>query len=226
MATTQSLVTSTPSPSKTEPKAKKPGAIQSLFQKAAEKKKAEENLQKEEADGLASFSCPPLLAAPENFPTPVQKTVASNTAVSSFFQRKSLEKNTGDAVQAERVLQGSLDGSCSASVETKQTPTSLPEHSGFKDSREDFLTCERCGQEVLVWEMPEHTDYHFALDLQNSFSSSLTSSGHASTSNPLIVGTPQSSHGKSRSKTQAGPQPKRARTKESVGTLDSFFKKA
>lgn len=31
----------------------------------------------------------------------------------------------------------------------------------------DFMTCDKCGLKIPVWEMPEHSDYHFALDLQN-----------------------------------------------------------
>ncbi|KAF7667942.1 hypothetical protein LDENG_00039260 [Lucifuga dentata] len=101
-------------------------------------------------------------------------------------------------------------------------------------NREDLITCERCGQEVLVWEMPEHNDYHFALDLQNSFSSSessassslsfaTSSSSSAVSQTPLRAGgadSAQSSRGKTKTRGQTGPQPKRQRS----GTLDSFFK--
>ncbi|KAM4607652.1 DNA polymerase eta [Polymixia lowei] len=103
-------------------------------------------------------------------------------------------------------------------------------------AREDLVTCEHCGQEVLAWEMPEHNDYHFALDLQNSFSSvstsatsvSLSSSSPSSSTVPLRIGsgTPLSSRGKSKSRGQSGPQSKRPRSQgASTGTLDSFFKR-
>uniref|UniRef100_A0A3B1ILR3 DNA polymerase eta n=1 Tax=Astyanax mexicanus TaxID=7994 RepID=A0A3B1ILR3_ASTMX len=221
VAPTQSLLgsTQTQSPSKTETAAaKKPGAIQTFFQKAAEKKKTEINLKKKETDDLASSTS-------ENLSSPSQKPAVSNTSISSFFQRKSLEKNlqvgTGltSSEQVEWMKESSVDSverspaqtlpqdfsgeSYSFSVEAEQDGTSLLEHTDFKDTREDFHTCERCGEEVLVWEMPEHNDYHFALDLQKSFSSS-----------------------SSRSKTQAGPQAKRARAAETTVTLHSFFKKS
>lgn len=103
-------------------------------------------------------------------------------------------------------------------------------------AKEDLLTCERCGEEVLVWEMPEHNDYHFALDLQNSLSSSASSatvsSPALSSSSPSSVrvgaaGTAQSSRGKTKTKGQSGPQPKRQRSQGgSTGTLDSFFKRS
>ncbi|XP_049337516.1 DNA polymerase eta [Astyanax mexicanus] len=245
VAPTQSLLgsTQTQSPSKTETAAaKKPGAIQTLFQKAAEKKKTEINLKKKETDDLASSTS-------ENLSSPSQKPAVSNTSISSFFQRKSLEKNlqvgTGltSSEQVEWMKESSVDSverspaqtlpqdfsgeSYSFSVEAEQDGTSLLEHTDFKDTREDFHTCERCGEEVLVWEMPEHNDYHFALDLQKSFSSSSASSSSASTSDPLRdTAALQSSRGKSRSKTQAGPQAKRARAAETTVTLHSFFKKS
>ncbi|XP_071778137.1 DNA polymerase eta isoform X1 [Centroberyx gerrardi] len=108
-------------------------------------------------------------------------------------------------------------------------------------AREDLVSCERCGQEVLAWEMPEHNDYHFALDLQNSFSSSSVSTtaislSSSNTSSSSVVplppvriggaGTAQPSRGKTKSRGQSGPQPKRPRSQGgSIGTLDSFFKK-
>lgn len=97
----------------------------------------------------------------------------------------------------------------------------------------DLLNCERCGQEVLVWEMPEHNDYHFALDLQKSFSSSAavsssSTSATASSSSVSLrggqVGPAQSSRGKTKTRGQSGPQSKRPRS-QGGGTLDSFFKR-
>ncbi|XP_044070013.1 DNA polymerase eta [Siniperca chuatsi] len=107
-------------------------------------------------------------------------------------------------------------------------------------AREDLLNCERCGQEVLVWEMPEHNDYHFAVDLQKSLSSSTGSATISSSSSnispsssasltPLRVGAAglaQSSRGKTKTRGQSGPQPKRHRSQGGLtGTLDSFFKR-
>lgn len=147
---TQSRLASPQTP-KTQPSPKRPGAIQSLFEKAAEKKK--------HAPGI-----------------------------SSFFQRKGLEKTLplADCVSAGSE---SLSGVAPSDA------------------------CERCGLKVLVWEMPEHMDYHFALDLQKSFSSASS------------AGPGESSRGKSQAKTQSGPQAKRARVPGNSGTLDSFFRK-
>lgn len=96
-------------------------------------------------------------------------------------------------------------------------------------AREDLIKCDRCDQEVSVWEMPEHNDYHFALDLQNSLSSS-SGSAAASSSTSGVSLTPHrvgaSSRGKTKTRGQSGPQPKRHRSQGgSTGTLDSFFKR-
>uniref|UniRef100_A0A4W5PIL5 UBZ3-type domain-containing protein n=1 Tax=Hucho hucho TaxID=62062 RepID=A0A4W5PIL5_9TELE len=105
--------------------------------------------------------------------------------------------------QAEDQSLGSVEGTCTLSEEKQSEgsellyyPPSDPPQCLASVAKEDLLTCECCGQDVLAWEMPEHNDYHFALDLQNSFSSS----------------TPQPK----RPRSQGG----------STGTLDSFFKRS
>ena len=32
----------------------------------------------------------------------------------------------------------------------------------------DLVICERCGKRLLVWDLPDHMDFHFAKDLQDS----------------------------------------------------------
>ncbi|KAL3875127.1 hypothetical protein ACJMK2_038059 [Sinanodonta woodiana] len=39
---------------------------------------------------------------------------------------------------------------------------------GQISTNDDYLPCENCGELVLVWEMPEHLDFHFAMELQNA----------------------------------------------------------
>ncbi|XP_048061895.1 DNA polymerase eta isoform X1 [Megalobrama amblycephala] len=194
-SSTQSLPSSTQTP-KTQPTPKSPGAIRSLFEKAAEKNKRRlEEARKDEDTPAenASSQCSSLKA----------------TGISSFFQRKTLEKTL-------QVTNSLSEGNGSM---TEDESGRAPAEASEPSSSEDLHVCERCGQKVLVWEMPEHTDYHFALDLQKSFSSSVSSDG------PVPAGAPQSSRGKSRAKTPSGPQAKRARVQGTAGTLDSFFKR-
>ncbi|KAA0717598.1 DNA polymerase eta [Triplophysa tibetana] len=224
---TQSLRASTQTSTvpKTQPAPKAPGVIESLFHKAAEKK----NSQVEEAckDEPKCFAPTPV----ENISTatPHTNTGSSSAGISSFFQKKSLEKS----LQLSDASTSIEDETNSGHVEkAEQSSCSGTSDSGLLDypsctadaavSSEDFHTCERCGQKVLVWDVPEHTDYHFALDLQKSLSSS-----SSSTSGDSHVGarTPQTSRGKSRTKIQGGPVAKRARAQGGAATLDSFFRK-
>ncbi|KAK9541471.1 hypothetical protein VZT92_001512 [Zoarces viviparus] len=178
-----------------------------------------------------------------------------HSGISSFFHKKSIERssqastlnkpeighepgNIEDTVAAASGLQAKRSPSQQSLCEELRDELGIdPEihHHPSSVAREDLLNCERCGQEVLVWEMPEHKDYHFALDLQNSLSSS-TSSAPISSSSTLssssssnVSRTPlsaQSSRGKTKSRGQSGSQPKRHRSQGgSTGTLDSFFKR-
>uniref|UniRef100_I3IUX9 DNA polymerase eta n=1 Tax=Oreochromis niloticus TaxID=8128 RepID=I3IUX9_ORENI len=180
---------------------KQTGSIQSFFQKAAEKQKQK----------------------PENgqMPSPVDEEDTKDiVAVASGLESKVSSENASHESASEE-LRNELD----IDVESNHPPPTV--------ASEDLMSCERCGQEVLAWEMPEHNDYHFALDLQQSFSSgtsTITSSLSSSTTrNPLRAagaGTAHSSRGKTKTRGQSGPAPKRPRSQSaSSGTLDSFFKK-
>uniref|UniRef100_UPI00358DFDDF DNA polymerase eta n=1 Tax=Myxine glutinosa TaxID=7769 RepID=UPI00358DFDDF len=78
-------------------------------------------------------------------------------------------------------------------------------------SPEDMVNCNECGKTVSMWEMPEHSDFHFAQSLQKTFSASYEKPG-----------TTPASH---RAKRRTAPPAKR---KKGSGnhTLDSFFKKS
>ncbi|XP_053457512.1 DNA polymerase eta isoform X3 [Nycticebus coucang] len=80
---------------------------------------------------------------------------------------------------------------------------------------EDQVPCEKCGSLVPVWEMPEHMDYHFALELQKSFL-------QPQSSNPHVV-TALSPQGKRNPKSPLASSNKRPRP-EGMKTLESFFK--
>ncbi|XP_029801414.1 DNA polymerase eta isoform X2 [Suricata suricatta] len=80
---------------------------------------------------------------------------------------------------------------------------------------EDQVPCEKCGSLVPVWDMPEHADYHFALELQKSFMQP-----HSSNSRVLPASSPQS---KRNPKSPSASSSKRPRL-EGMQTLESFFK--
>nr|XP_033469044.1 DNA polymerase eta [Epinephelus lanceolatus] len=183
-------------------------------------------------------------------------SASPQSGISSFFHKKSLERSS-QAPASNKPQMGHEPGPDSkddsddtaaavSGPQEKHNSSQQPEESrdelntdpdvDYQPSTvasEDLVNCERCGQEVSVWEMPEHNDYHFALDLQNSLSASTnsapTSSSSAVSSTSSISLTPlraQSARGKTKTRGQSGPQPKRHRSQGgSTGTLDSFFKK-
>ncbi|XP_068921992.1 DNA polymerase eta isoform X2 [Petaurus breviceps papuanus] len=81
---------------------------------------------------------------------------------------------------------------------------------------EDQLCCEKCGSLILVWEMPEHMDYHFAMELQSSFL------GPCSSRSPVVPAT-SPSQAKRSPKSPLPSSAKRLRP-EGTRTLESFFK--
>lgn len=190
-----------------------------------------------------------------------KESIGQHSGIFSFFHKKSLERSSqasaspldkpaegpesvttedyADTVAAVSVLQATNSSEIiSHELPSEESRDELhldPEVTHYPPNvaREDVLTCERCGQEVLVWEMPEHNDYHFALDLQNSLSPStnsatITSSSSSPMSNTVGgTGIAQSSRAKIKSRGQSGPQPKRHRPPGgNMGTLDSFFKRS
>ncbi|CAL8255989.1 unnamed protein product [Lota lota] len=273
----------------------KPGMIQSLFQRAAEKQRQrteggeEVEEGKDEAgdeEGSAVLLPPPasrsaaFLAESDQSETAAPASTSSATlltspakssdgGISSFFQRKSIERRLQTATTLSKADKGQRVATCpieivgvvassfraeqnsqpparpsacqelSVELDLDDGPPSSPGDPGASLDKEDLVACERCGHRVLAWDMPEHSDYHFAMDLQKSFTSSsstttTTSAGPTTTSSFLSAASPppvrtgacttnQTTRGKSKSKGQSGPQSKRPRPQG--GPLDSFFKK-
>ena len=264
----------------------KPGMIQSLFQRAAEKQRQRtEEEEGKDQDGHEEGSVvelPPGASRAVAFsgdqsvtvaPVPTSSTSTTTTpssahtspskssdgGISSFFQRKSLERRSqaaatsSEADGGQRVATGPIEAvgavvSALQSEQNSQPPARpsacqessaepgaddvpLPSHGdpGAGPDVEDLVACEHCGRRVPAWDMPEHSDYHFALDLQRSFTSPPATAGSslsAASPPPVRTGasaTNQATRGKSKSKGQSGPQSKRPRPQG--GPLDSFFKK-
>ncbi|XP_068183757.1 DNA polymerase eta isoform X2 [Antennarius striatus] len=175
-------------------------------------------------------------------------SASPHSGISSFFQKKTFERSlkvpdakwnkpdmehkpspvsTIESVVATSDLQPSCssDFGFQPQMSDLNIVTEKDLHSPCVDSEEDLFNCEQCGQKVLVWEMPEHNDYHFAMDLQNSLSAS--SPAVNSLSSKTNTGFTSALRGKTKTRGQPGPQSKRHRSQGgSTGTLDSFFKRS
>ncbi|XP_032408271.1 DNA polymerase eta isoform X2 [Xiphophorus hellerii] len=264
---TQSSFSVTQTPSNTQSDLKNvspcshPGTIQSFFQKASGKQKPVMKDKEEEDDYGSSKEVSSSVILDEQFSTDRRSSTKiiserPRSGISSFFQKKSLERNFRPSAlpiptseSEPEIIDGDHceDSDAVAEYEPHQPrfkdvgtkPETEPEDLQPPSVLvEDLIICERCGKEVLVWEMPEHNDFHFALDLQNSLSSSINSAANtsSSTTSPSSIaspvplgagGTTQSTRSKTKTRGPSGPAPKRQRSQGgSLGTLDSFFKKS
>jgi hypothetical protein len=80
-------------------------------------------------------------------------------------------------------------------------------------SIEDYMQCEKCDKMIIVWEMPEHMDFHFAMDLQKDMNTESRNSA-ANQVKRKSTGTP----GNERNS-------KKVKLGGSQGKLDIFFTK-
>ncbi|XP_072293156.1 DNA polymerase eta [Eucyclogobius newberryi] len=252
---------------------RRPGSIQSLFQKAAAKHKpqlspwAEEGEEKDvgAASQMASTSVSQDIFTREKSCSSSRANPKSS--ISSFLQKKQMERSaqpmscsvdeseplrsvdpvfkSTSTVPVLKSTDERADFNCfanSVSYDDFKRQLDKDEHFDLmatsinksdiqssvpgKVDKEDLCQCEKCGKDVLVWEMPEHMDFHFAMELQSSFSASTRSPSASSVSVTQTSQKLGSAAGKTKSKSQTGPQAKRPRSGGSSGTLDSFFKKS
>lgn len=231
-----SLGTRTQEPGLAAPTSKEAAtSLESFFQKAAKRQRMRET----------SF-VPPKVEKSSSKPSLLFQTSGS-PGTKSFFKQKSLllqhtelskaaapcPPQASSAVQPSRLPTDSADSraSCeevckpvsSQAVSTEVNVTgnsSLAYNSQEVTQRaaEDQVLCEKCDSLVPVWDMPEHLDYHFALELQKSFLQPCTSKPQAV---PQAV--PVSPQGKRNPKSPLASSNKRLRP-HGMQTLESFFK--
>ncbi|XP_064622676.1 DNA polymerase eta-like [Lineus longissimus] len=77
----------------------------------------------------------------------------------------------------------------------------------------DESKCPKCGQMIPAWDLPEHEDYHFALDLQNQ-TQGPPQQRLMNSSGPI----------KRKGSTAAQSHSKKAKKGKGIGALDKFFK--
>ncbi|NXA51717.1 POLH polymerase, partial [Nothocercus julius] len=217
------------SPSK-ESRQKAPGAIEAFFQRAAER---------QHVQPPAAASCePPVLGSPEHQAgsgtglvsaqcDPASPVTRSPREGNSASPRKRLlwEESRPDVTQAPSTPPGStipLKLEHATEGNEQNLPPS-PELEPFpRASPGDWQQCEKCGQHVLAWELPEHLDYHFAVELQHSFQEPSSPLAPGAALSPRAAAS--SSPAKSKPKPQAASGAKRPR-EGATRTLDFFFKR-
>ncbi|NXG62239.1 POLH polymerase, partial [Hemiprocne comata] len=225
------------SPSK-ELRQKPANAIESFFQKASERQQSQtaeatslpavttaespgpSSPEHQESDGigLASVQC--------DLESPVKQSPRDG-GPDSPYKKPLCEKSLSDATETPSTppssrtlmkLDPAMEGNEQNFPPSPELAPLLPTSPG------DQQHCEKCGQLVLVWEFPEHMDYHFALELQSSFLEPSAPAAPAAASSPKAAPSRSPALAKNKPKTPAGSSAKRPR--EGVTrTLDFFFKR-
>lgn len=228
------------SPSK-ELRQKPASAIESFFQKAAERQLSQAVAaaslptaataepavpSSPEHQERAAVGLPVGLASVQCDLESAVKQDPSDASPTSLYKRLRREKLPSDATQTPSTppssrtllkLQPAVEGN-EQNLPPSPELTLLPPASPGDQQR-----CEKCGQLVLVWEFPEHMDYHFALELQSSFLEPSPPMAPEAAPNAKAVVSRSPAKAKNKPKTPAGSNTKRP--KEGVTrTLDFFFK--
>ncbi|NXA32710.1 POLH polymerase, partial [Eudromia elegans] len=214
------------SPSK-ESRQKAPGAIEAFFQKAAERQHVQlpaaasceppvpssPERQAGSGAGLASVQCDPS--------SPVPRSPGEGSSASP--RKRLFREEAQPGTQVPSTPPGSKMTLEQAAEGNEQNLPPSPELDPFPHSSPgDWQQCEKCGQHVLAWELPEHLDYHFAVELQRSFlePGSLSGPGAALSHRAAASSSPA----KSKAKPQGASSAKRPR-EGATRTLDFFFKR-
>ncbi|XP_053919584.1 DNA polymerase eta isoform X2 [Cuculus canorus] len=222
------------SPSK-ELRQKPANAIESFFQKAVEKQQPQtvaatslaaaatavsplpSSPEQQERDGigLASVQCDlesPVKQSPRDGSSPYN-ILPCEKSLSDAMLTPSTPPSSRTLLKLEPAMEGNKQN-LPPSPELTLLPPASPG---------DQQHCEKCGQLVLVWEFPEHMDYHFALELQSSFMEPSAPTAAAAPSTKAAAST-SPAKAKNKAKAPAGSNAKRPR--EGVTrTLDFFFKR-
>ena len=84
---------------------------------------------------------------------------------------------------------GKAEGLCDVTNVSSPSTSASDVASSSCVAVEDHMMCEKCRKLIPMWEMPEHTDYHLALELQSQFSATsqppATSSKYSSQSSQI-----------------------------------------
>lgn len=224
------------SPSK-ELRQKPANAIESFFQKAAERQQSQtaaatslpaatsaespvpSSPEHQERDdiGLGSVQCDlesPVKQSPRDGSPTSYKWLPCEKSLSDATQTPSTPPSSRTLLKLEPAMEGN-EQNLPPSPELALLPPASPG---------DQQRCEKCGQLVLVWEFPEHMDYHFALELQSSFLEPSAPTAPAAAPSPKAAASRSPAKAKNKLKTPAGSSAKRPR--EGVTrTLDFFFKR-
>ncbi|XP_032072701.1 DNA polymerase eta [Thamnophis elegans] len=207
---------------KKETSKKAVNAIEMLFQRAAKRKQAQA-IAEHFVPGVNDIIVPPATQIKDSQNSSQVSEGLTETSNPNVMQKQQLMEQplqdttlTGEGYASSsemKILPGSFK------EENVQTAPGLLQEGAVSladpSSMNDCLLCEKCNQRVAVWEFSEHLDYHFAVELQNSFSGSNSFRSVESLASPMKE--------KNKSREQRTTSAKRPK-QDGMRTLDFFFK--
>ncbi|XP_060077107.1 DNA polymerase eta-like [Ylistrum balloti] len=105
-------------------------------------------------------------------------------------------------------IQSTMTSLSPNSHSSNSTEISISDLAPDVKSDDDYVPCEKCQKRILVWDLPEHMDFHFAQDLQKSMAYKT----------PLLA--------KRKHQSTSPTKNKKLKTKQTNSkTIDSFFGK-
>uniref|UniRef100_A0A2C9JKM7 DNA polymerase eta n=1 Tax=Biomphalaria glabrata TaxID=6526 RepID=A0A2C9JKM7_BIOGL len=155
-------------------------------------------------------------SVPETLPGSVPQILPERNKESSTESDKELTASEVMMEQATDRVSAHSTSDISNGHSEQGSSAHKPTSTTNADNSEDYMTCDKCGQVVSMWDMPEHTDYHFALDLQKESrqQASTKTVSHGSTTKRKF---------KSPSKKAKGGKKKKEVVDKSIQPLTMFF---
>lgn len=207
---------------KKETSKKAVNAIEMLFQRAAKRKQAQA-VAGCFVPGVSDMIVPPAIQTKGSHNSSQVSEGLTETSNPNVMQKQQLMEQplqdatlTGEGYVSSSEMKILPD---SFKEENMQTAPGLLQEGAVSladpSSMDDCLLCEKCNQKVAVWEYTEHLDYHFAVELQNSFSGSNSFRSVESLASPMKE--------KNKSREQRTTSAKRPK-QDGTRTLDFFFK--
>lgn len=159
-------------------------------------------------------------------------TSHSNNSISNGANEKALVANDEESCGSDVVF---IEDSREV-VEKEHYESHIAEPLPVIVENEDYIECEKCKKKILVWDMPEHTDYHFALELAgmdkpNKSESMMSNLSEAASTSSRAVGTSNKrslNEASKNSETSTSKKMKKNNNNDakSVKSIQNYFKKA
>jgi len=166
-------------------------------------------------------------------PEEQQKSKQPKNDIKALFGKKAWLVNEEASCDSDVVVIEDSNEIAQTDTRENQIKEKLP----VSNEYEEFIECEKCKKKTLVWDMPEHNDYHFALELDaldkpkksdsvmSNLSEAASTSSKAGTSNKRSL-TEASKNSETSNSKKMKKNNNNNNDAKSVKSIQNYFKKA